>query len=339
VIPYVDIYIKSPVNFYEEYELTEDELSWLFLMFEEGNGQDATDIFIQQFILPPSTKYQDVILSYMGVIDSGLLEQKEENKLVRNITLLSLGLIALLKDNYSKYIKSVYAPQIFKNNNLDNAGVKDKIIDEVLSKFDESIQATFSQSDIFIVNSIRTLQREMLAENFRLMKTKVPEEAMDVMIKRFKASLRNKYPEIYKAMEEGNIIVTSRMTDTGIKFMHFKIDYYVDMSVRTTLLNADRTTVEIMALANDEKIVEYYLSDNRAVNKDRDICQKILSNKIYGMSLLATDDITAKKLGIYSIQEAKSTPDYIFSYGCRHNIRRLPRDFLNRIDELLKEAA
>ncbi len=339
MIPHVDVYTKDPVNFYNEYELTEDELAWLFMMYEEGKGQNATDIFIEQFILPPSTKYQNIILSYLAIIDSGLLDPKEESKLVRNITLLTLGFITLLKDNYSKYIKSVYAPHIFKNNNLKNYDVQDKILNEVLSKFNEPIQAALSNTDIFIVNSIRTLQREMIVENFRLIKTKVPEELMDAIIKRFKASLRTKYPEIYKAMTDGNILVTSRMTDSGIKFMHYKIDDYVNMSVRDTILNTDRITVEIMALSEDEVVVEYYLSDDRMVKKDREICQEVLAKKIYGLSLLATDDITAKKLGIMSIDEAKSTPDYAMGPNCRHTFRRCSSVFLKQINDLLKEVA
>lgn len=339
MIPHVDIYIKNPVNFYNEYELTEDELAWLFMMFEEGKGQDATDIFIQQFILPPGTKCQDVILSYMGDADSGIFEQKDTNSLIRNITLLILGLIVLLKKNYSKYIKSVYAPQILKKNELTNVDVKDSIINEVISKFEESVQGTLTETGIFVVNAIRTLQREFIVENFRLIKTKVPEEAMSVIIKQFKASLRTKYPAIYKAIEDRNVVTVSRMTEQGIKSMHYKMDYYIDMNVRATILNVDRYSVQIMALANDEKVVGYRLMDDRLVKRDREICQQILANKRFGLSILATDDDTAQKLGIMSIDEAKSTPDFAMGPNCRHGIYRLSQDFLNQINEFLRRVA
>jgi len=339
MIPYADVYIKNPVNFYNEYELTEDELAWLNMMHEEGNGQAAVDILISKFILPPSIKYQDVIISYMGSADSGIFEQKDTNNLARNITLLTLGLISIINNNYSKYIKSVHAPQIFKDNKLTNDEVKNSVMNEVISKFSEAIQNILSQTSIFAVSSIRSLQRELIAENFRLMKTKVGAEYADELIKRFKKSLRNKYPSVYKAIEDKNIITVSRMTEDGIKSLHYKIDYYLDMNIRSAVFNIDRNSVQIMAVANDEKVVGYHLIDNRDVKIDREICQIILANKRFGISILATDDATASKLGIMSIDEAKSTPDYAMGPWCRHGIYRLSSDYLNKINVLLEEGA
>jgi hypothetical protein len=91
-----------------------------------------------------------------------------------------------------------------------------------------------------------------------------------------------------------------------------------------------------MALANDEKVLEFYLSDNRAVKKDRESCQQVLAKNILGKSILATDDITAKKLGIMSIDELRAQPDMPLTYNCRHSFRRLPQEYLNKIEELLK---
>jgi hypothetical protein len=339
MIPNVEIYIKNPVNFYNKYELTEDELAWLYMMHEEGKGQEATDIFIQQFILPPATKYQDVLISYMGQADSGILEQKETNNLSRNITALTLGLIALLNSNYSKYVKNVYAPQIMKDSGLTDTEVRNSVMNEVVSRFQETVQIALSQTGTFVNNSIKTLQREFIAENFSLRKSELSADAINQIISNFKVSLRKKYPKFYKAIEERNIITTARMTEAGVRFTRFKIDYYLDMVIRDSILNIDRNSVQIMALANSEAVVGYRLMDDRNVKKDREICQEILNNKILGMSLLAVDDLTAKKLGIMSVDEAKATPDFAMGYNCRHGIYRLPQDFLNRIDDLLKEVA
>jgi hypothetical protein len=339
MIPNVEIYIKNPVNFYNEYELTEDELAWLYMMHEEGKGQEATDIFIQQFILPPSTKYQDVIISYMGQSDSGVMEQGNANNLSRNVTTLTLGLIALLNRNYSKYVKNVYSPQILKDVGLTNIEVKNSVINEVVTRFQESIQSTLNQTGTFAVNNIRSLQREFIAQNFRLKDTELSASAINNIISKFRSSLKKKYPLIYKAIEDRNIATVSRLTDTGIKSIHYKIDYYLDMIVRDSILNIDRNSVQIMALANSEAVVEYYLADDREVKEPREICQEVLANKILGMSLLATDDLTAKKLGIMSIDELRADPSRPLSFNCRHSFRRLPQDFLNRIDGLLKEVA
>lgn len=339
MIPYVKIYTQNPVNFYDEYELTEDELSRLYDMFEKGEDQDATDIFIQRFILPPAAKYQDTITSYLEKIDFGIFDKTDSNNLSRNINYLTLGLIAVIKNNYSKYVKNVYGKSVLKRNKITFPDVKNSIINEVIENFIEHFQTALYNTNTFTINAMRTLQRELIAENYKLSKMDLSADTINTIIKNFKASLRTRYPAIYKAIQKKNIVVVSRMTPDGIKFMHYKLDYYIDMSVRATLLNVDRTSVQVMAIANDEPVVEYYLSDNRAVKKDREICQQILTNKIYGRSILAVDDNTAKRLGIMSIDEAKSTPDYAMGINCRHSIRRLDKAYLNQIDKLLQEAA
>jgi hypothetical protein len=140
--------------------------------------------------------------------------------------------------------------------------------------------------------------------------------------------LREKYPSVYKAALEGNIVATTRFIgDREIK-RHYKLNDYADMATRTTLLNVDRVGNEIIARVNEEPVVEYYLYDSRKVKKERQICQDILDRKINGLSLLALSDEVAQKLKIMTVDEARSTSDYAMGPYCRHTIRRVSREFI-----------
>jgi hypothetical protein len=236
-------------------------------------------------------------------------------------------------------MREIYSPVIFKGAGLTDPKVKDAILKEVLTDYEQRIEGAMSQTQTFVLNGIRTLQREMITENLLIKKGNLKGEMLDAEVAQFKKSLQDKYPELYRGMKEGNILVSRKFGPDGETVRHYKVDYYTDMATRTTLLNVDRDTNTIMAMVNGERIVEYFLSDPRTVRKDREICQDILRHKTEGMSLLALDDEAAEILGIMTVDEAMSTPDYAMGPYCRHSIRRLPEGFLRMINERLRSVA
>ena len=103
MIPYSNIKIVNPNNFYDKYDLGEENVSFLLEMAEEGREQEAVDIFVEEFILPPGVDYQDVISNYLGESRSGVLKEQDKNSLLRNIAILTVGLTVLLQNNFSKF--------------------------------------------------------------------------------------------------------------------------------------------------------------------------------------------------------------------------------------------
>lgn len=338
MIPYTTIATVNPLNFYSEYELSEDELALMVTLTEDGYEQEALDMFLDEFLQPAATKYKDVMTNYLSELNAGPMRNKEQDNLIRSISLLSLGLSSFLSDNFKTFIKNVYAGNVFDKAEITDSELKRNIQKEVIAEFEQLIGATMSQTQSFILNSVRTLQREMVAENLFLKNSDISGDALEAEIIRFKEALQVKYPGIYKAMRQGNIMTTVKFADGQELTRHYKLDYYIDLTVRTTLLNVDRNANMIAALTNGERVMEFYKADNRNVQKDREICQDILTNLVNGVSILALDEEAAKILGVMTVDEAKSTPDYFGGAGCRHSLKRCSANFIAYINERLKNG-
>jgi len=336
MIANTEIRDKNIVGFYDDYILSDEDLTWFIEMAENGEAETALDLFIKESIIPPGVKYSDFLRQYLNDSESGILSLKDRNKAIRNIAILSVGLGTLWNRLYKTYLKEVYSPDIFIIAGVANDQIRKIILSESIGIFEKAINGAMSQTSSFVINGIRTLQREMIVENFKLRTTGLTGKLLDDEVIKFKRAIRSKYPQLYKAMSEGNILVTSKFSVGGETFRHYKIDTYADMAVRTTLLNVDRASNLMMAMANDEPVVEYILADQRTVKKDREICQDILGNFVLGKSLLAIDKETASKLNIMTIEEAETSPDYAMGVGCRHTIRRLGKAFLNEVDKIIK---
>jgi len=332
MIPYISIKTANAANYFDSFELAEDDIERFEILMEDEYDQEAQDIFMEEFITPAALKYQELMSSYLNQADAGPMRDKDQDKLTRNITLLSLGLSNLLSYNFNKYLERIHSKFIFDKADIKDKETKKSIADETISEFDQLISGTMARTQGFIISGIRTLQREMIAENLLLKNSGISGDLLEAEILRFKESLRIKYPEIYNAANKGNLMTTSKFVDGVEVTRHYKLDYYIDLSIRTTLLNIDRNANAISALVNGENVVEYYLADPRDVKKDRELCQKVLATKTNGLSLLALDDDTAKKLGIMTVDEAKSTPDYCMGPLCRHSIRRCDKKFLRGIN-------
>lgn len=336
MIPYIEINTESPVNFYSEFELTDEDLSWFKEQFYDGDEQDSLDIFMEDYLLPSTNKFQETMITYLFESDLGPMRIKEQDKLSRNITLLSIGLSTLLINNFRAYLTQIYSDKFFNEAGIKESSLKKAIISETMSEFERIIGGSLSQTQTFILGSIKTLQREMIAENLYIKNSGLAGEELEKEILRFRESLRIKYPNIYSAMKKGNILMTQKFINGEEITRHYKLDYYIDLVSRTSLLNVDRTTNIISATVNEEKVLEFYLSDPRAVKKDREICQEILHTKILGKSILALREDVATKLGIMSVDMAKNTPDYSFGPMCRHSLKRCESSYLKEIDRLLE---
>jgi hypothetical protein len=337
MIQNASVTLVSPVTFYNLYNITDEDLKKLRTMLDDGYVQETLDIFTGDYITAPTTKYQETMSRYLDGSDDGLMPDKEKNNLVRNITLLTIGLTSLLISNFNKFIKEVYSPSVFKDSGMTNPDGKKSILDEVLSNFEQTVSGSMAQTQFFITGSIRKLQREIVSENMKLKVADISGEVLNAEMNAFKKSLMNKYPEIYKAIKDGNLLTIKKFGGDGTEsVVHFKPDYYLEMITRDLVLNVDRLSTETQAIVAGERVVEFYQSDPRNVKKDREICQSILANKVLGLSILAVDSETARLLGCMSIDEAKNTPDFSFANNCRHSVRRCSQEYLNEINKSLE---
>lgn len=256
---------------------------------------------------------------------------------------MSFGLSGLLIKNFNDFMKKSYSDNVFAQNNISKAKVQNIINKSTLSNFEALTDKTMTSTQADVLKNIRTMQKEYVLFNQRNLGKKV----LDTEVTAFKAMLKKKYPEYYK-MKQGKLMST-KMFGTPPKSKHYNLNYYIDMSVRTTLLNVDRTAVQTGVLLKEQKktlnknrvavnLIEYALIDNRTLKtgKQREICQKILGDKRYGVPLLALDQKTADLLGIMTVDEAMSTPDYAMGVWCRHGGKPLSTTMRKKMENILK---
>jgi hypothetical protein len=326
MIPTIDIEVEKIAYFYDEFYIGESDITQLVTMTEEGQGSQALDVFVSEFIQTPAQKYQDTVVHYLTQAEQGIFDDNTSSKVLRNIALLSASLTVLLTSNFEKYLRRVESPAVLGG--IDTP-IKSSIIEEVLAKYEQSIQGAMTQTQSFVLNGIRSIQRDMIAYNAAM--TGVPN--FESLIGAFKSEMKIKYPDIYNAIKNGNVLATRKFGLEEESVRHYKLGYYADMTTRTVMSEAGRNAVEYLARVSGENVVEFVWLDSRNVKKDREICQTILNTLVGGKSLLALDTETARKYGIMTIEEARSTPDHAFGPNCRHGLQRLDSSFLKLLAE------
>ncbi|GAF99243.1 unnamed protein product, partial [marine sediment metagenome] len=138
----------------------------------------------------------------------------------------------------------------------------------------------------------------------------------------------NKLNPAIGKMKQGNFVV---YRDGSLH----TLESYTDMATRTTLLNVDRTAVEVKSGASNRRVVEYYLRDKRSVKEKRAVCNSIMHTKIKGIPMVALDQGAANVLGIRTIEQAKAEDGHAFGPNCRHSIKPLSEAVYNEIEKVL----
>jgi hypothetical protein len=179
-----------------------------------------------------------------------------------------------------------------------------------------------------VLGQIRSIQKQFIVENQYIQEMNFIGVKLEDEITRFNQSLKEVLPEYFRMMEEGYIIKDR----AGRPWM---LEDYSDMAMRNTILNVDRTSVEVSQRIDGSRVVEYYLRDDREVKNEREICQEILANTIDGMALLALDEDTAEKLGIMTIEDARSKG--AMGINCRHSIMPVEGGGDVQIEEIEQE--
>jgi hypothetical protein len=325
--------LASPVTFYDLKNITDEDLKKLREMLETGYVQEALDMFTREYITAPAEDYQDTMVRYLDDADDDIYSIREKNNMLRNVSLLTIGLSSLLISNFKKFVKDSYSESVFQSASMRNPDAKKIILDEVISKFEQTTTGALARTNSFVSSSIHALQKESILENLKVKRSGIAGEVLAEEHSAFQKLLKDKYPDIYKAINNGNIVTIQKMSKDGITTTHFKLDYYIEMAVRDIILNVDRNAVLSSALINEERVVEYFLADPRHVKQDRIICQEILHKLTLGKALLGTDDEISRLLGIMSITEAQSQS--ALSWNCRHSFKRVSKEFLKEIDKLI----
>lgn len=322
-----------------DYNITSEDLEDYRDLVLIGREEEAVEQFILDYMLEEVSLYEDTLSKYMTITYQGELPEDSLNNLLASIAGLSLALSFSLKSNVSKFVTNVVGPNILDKAKIVQEDVREAILRETTSRFNTLVDGAMSQTQGNVLGYIREMQRRLIVENQLIRNKNWSESTIQLEIARFRQELKDNFPQYFKAMEERKFLTSKRFGEFGEKVNYYKLDNYLDMSIRTTILNVDRVSVEVSAKAEDMPVVEYYLRDNRVLKtgQEREICRSILSDVILDKSILAVTQEASELLGIMTIEEAQNTPDYAMGVYCRHSIRLLSKTYLRKINAIMRQ--
>jgi hypothetical protein len=241
------------------------------------------------------------------------------------------------------FTTSVIAESFFASAGITQASLQTKILNACLGQFDSYIEGAMANTQAGILADIRGIQREWIARNVNLRNAGSIDDLLYKSEADFRAMLKRKYPNLYRAFEDGEILRSRTYMDKNgnPKFKSYTLEEYTDFSVRATVLNVDRNSVEIAAHSGNHKVVQLYLRDNRPVKtEEREVCKRVLNKSVHGKyGLLALTAEAGAALGILTVDQARELG--CMYIHCRHSIKQIGDEFNAEIEKIiaLNEAA
>lgn len=294
--------------------------------------------FMSKYVIKSNQNIYNLILDTLNISLTQQLTAKETSELQTVFTLSSRVYEDVLKINFA-IISNMIIPTITNMVGGDKF-IEKQLVNQLVESFENRIMGAMATTRADVLTTVRQLQTEMIIRNKQYLAMK-ENGVLDSIIEkeklRFKQDMIKKYPRLEKMLNEGKVLKSRSWTDKdGIeRFKSYTLDDYTEMSVSETLKNVDRDAVELVAKYSGDCVVEFYVADNRNVEEPNHACEKIMNNKLYGKSLLATSEYYSKLFGIWSIDKAKAEHSLEISRHCRHSIRKAPEDILNKLNKLI----
>ncbi len=334
-----EISIRNPLELFERYNVSDSDLLYFRSLINSGQEGKAVDEFVEHYMVDVCELYTATMQEYMRIAYEGELPRTDQRRIIKNVAIMTVALTGILQINFRSFTEDAIAPSIFLKQSIKSYKVKKAIIDATVAQFEELISGALSETHQFIVSGIRRVQRLLIVQNIQIHEMPDISDHIDRAVWNFRKSMKREFPEYFKAMERGQILKSRRSGKDGEKVIHYRLESYADMATRTTILNVDRTAVEVVAGIENDDFVDYYLRDTRPLKTgaEREICKIILRQKIKGRSILALKPEMATRLGIMTLSEAKGQG--AMGPYCRHSIRRVSNTYKSKIDKMLRKVS
>lgn len=311
-------------------KISKKDIQKITKLFEDGKDLQAEDFFIAKYILKPAQKLQGFIKSSIARATSRILTQKEMNSLTIRMSNTIGAYDTSLRGLYTQY-SNMFSKYVFNKTGVTSPFVKGTIKKNSIELFKTNIKGALSRTNSEFLNNVRKFQTDLIKAQQKI------DRAVDVgqILKKdahiqFEKQLRSitKLNKKLGNMKQGKFITYRDGS------MH-SLTSYNEMAVRTTVLNVDRTAVEVKSGVSGRRVVEYYLRDKRSVKEKRAVCNSIMHTKIKGIPMIALDQGAADILGIRTLEQAKQEDGKAFGPNCRHSIKPLPAAVYNEIEKVL----
>ena len=304
-------------------------------LFLKGEDSSAFAFFYNTYIKPEAQKLTAISQKEMAKVIDGVPPVEVNHIILRvqgSINDYEKKTVSIFKE----FTKEVYTPILFERLGTTKPELKATIMRQTLSEFTDKTRGALANTDAAVVRSIRKMQTDIIKNNLKIAAKENIPGILSKEVNAFKAGLtkelRKNNPDFYRMLEKGTLIKSRTRADGT--YISYSLENYAEMSVRTTLLNVERTSVEVAALDEEAPLVGYELIDDRPLKgEEREICQHIINNKVRGKSVLALTQDVADALGIMTIDEAKA--DGAMGVNCRHGLVPLDTEYLIEVEKVL----
>jgi len=309
---------------------TDEMLARYKKYLDAGDIDGAVNLFKSSLSMAEFKQFERTARRFYQQALDREMRAAEIQALSTELTMATNSLARTVSTQMRSFTTNVIGDYYFKATGLSNARQQSAIVESALAQFEYYTNGALSNTPAHILNDIRQIQKDWIFHNYDIRNMSNVDGQLDRTEKQFRQMLRKKYKTIYQDIEDGKII-KSRGTKN---IRAFTLDEYVEVSVRPTILNVDRNTVEMSAHLEDLPVVEYYLRDTRHLKtEERDVCAEILKKKVHGKSLLALTAETARQLGIMTLQAAKDKGAMFIH--CRHSIRKPDAEYIEQLKKVI----
>lgn len=316
--------------------LNDDVLDYYEKLVKKGKIEEAIEFISAQYPLEIAYIVRQQTRKSLTQALEGPMNQREMAAWTREVGFTFGAAKDAIVDGVRYFSTNVIAKHVFDTRGINSKTLQNAILKATIDQFETYIDGAMTGTQTEILADIRSMQKDWIIRNQNIRKMNDVDDLLYGSEREFKKYLRDRYPRLFRAMEEGKILRSRPWEDKNgkIKHKYYDLEEYTDFSVRATVLNIDRNSAEVSAQLRRHRVVEYYLRDKRPLaTEERPVCQHILDKKVHGKSLLALDDDAANALGIMTIHRAK-TEGAMFIH-CRHSIRPVSKAFNEQVNKVI----
>lgn len=324
------------------YKMTKKDQDKMDRMFKRGRHEDAIDFFTNKYLSKMSDDYHNMVKYALTLSTTKVLTAEKLKLLNNNITKVSnatrkkvdefsKGMVDRILDHQKEI--TIYlgwktlgslSESAINNASFYNLGQAVGVYFFMNTEKAWYYTSRINQQVIRKYQRIMAFEKEQEPYKKKLLrrKIKIADETRRRMMKSNKSVFRSLTGEI-KAQEE--------------RYRTASLEKEISNNLKQTAVGTERAYNEQAAELNEADVMEYYKASNRTIKtKPRVVCIEVLSDSLFGISLVALTDEAADKLNIPLLEDVKARGG--LGQWCRHSVKPVKGSILKKINKMLKES-
>ncbi len=113
-----DVSLQNPLKLFGETKISEKDFRYYQELVESGKEEQAIEEFLEKYITPFVEKYQQTLQNYISQASDGQFTNEDQSSMERSVSLLVIGITAILAENFQQFSERVISPAVFTKNKI-----------------------------------------------------------------------------------------------------------------------------------------------------------------------------------------------------------------------------